>query len=234
MKHDNILHKQEKLFLAGKRSKVAEFFEVLRIMREFVRGFGAFHHLKPAVTVFGSARFKESTHASYYELAKKAGSLVAQEGFTLITGSGPGLMKAANQGAKEAGGYSVGCNIVLPHEQKPNPWLNKFVTFNYFFIRKVMLIKYSYAFIILPGGFGTLDELTEALTLIQTGKLQDFPVILVGKDYWRGCMEWFQSTLVKQGAISAADLNSIYLTDDIEEIRNILHKTALRFGLKQQ
>ncbi len=217
-----------KNFLSGKRSRLSETLEVLKIAKEFINGFRKFHSLGPAITVFGSARFLESTHPTYYETAKKVGALIAKEGFTLITGSGPGLMEAANQGAKEKGGFCVGCNIVLPHEQKPNPFLDQFVTFEYFFVRKVMLIKYSCAFIILPGGFGTLDELTEALTLIQTGKLLNFPVILIGKDYWKGWMDWLQDTLVKTGAITQSNLKSLYLLDDLNEVRNIIQKPLLK------
>ncbi len=141
-------------------------------------------------------------------------------------------MEAANRGASEAGGYNLGCNIILPHEQKPNPYLNKVVTFYYFFVRKVMLIKYSYAFVILPGGFGTLDEMTEALTLIQTGKLHDFPVILVGKEYWKDFIHWLKNSLAKSGAINEEDLDLIQLTDDPKEVGRIIRETARRFGLK--
>ena len=163
-------HSSEIQFLEGSRSRTRETLTLFRICVEFVRGFRALRSLGPCVTVFGSARFGESS--PYYEQARQLSRALAQKGFTILTGGGPGIMEAANRGAIEAGGKSVGCNIILPHEQKPNPFLTRVVTFYYFFVRKVMLVKYSQAYVILPGGFGTLDEMTEALTLIQTKKLQ--------------------------------------------------------------
>ena len=155
---------------------------LLRAGRDFIRGFRALHFVGPCVTVFGSARFDE--HHRYYAMAREVGGALAGLGFTVMTGGGPGVMEAANRGAREAGGRSVGCNIELPFEQEPNPYLDRWVTTEYFWVRKVLLFKYSYAFIVLPGGFGTLDELTEALTLIQTRKILQFPVVLMGRDYW--------------------------------------------------
>ena len=156
---------------------------MLEVLWDFFRGLRALHFVGPCVTVFGSARTEERD--PYYQLARKMGAAIAELGFTVMTGGGPGIMEAANRGAKEVGGRSVGCNIELPHEQSANPYLDRFVTLRYFFVRKTMLAKYSYAFVVMPGGFGTLDEMFEALTLIQTGKLKDFPVIMMGKEYWR-------------------------------------------------
>jgi uncharacterized protein (TIGR00730 family) len=217
-------------FLAGRHSPLNETMRLLRIMIEFIRGFRALHKEGPAVTVFGSARFKEGHR--YYELARQTGFALAREGFTVMTGGGPGLMEAANRGAKEAGGRSIGCNVMLPHEQTHNPFLDKVVTFYYFFVRKVMLVKYSYAYLILPGGFGTLDEMTEALTLIQTGKLYDFPVILMGSDYWSGLIKWMKESLVASGAIAAADLDYIQISDDPKEVLKRIREFSSGIGLK--
>ena len=173
----------ERLFLEGPRSRRREFWMIMRIVREFIVGFRVLHFVGPCVTVFGSARFPAGH--PYYVQAQRIGYAVSQLGFTVITGGGPGIMEAANRGAKEAGGRSVGCRILLPYEELPNPYVDRMVTFRYFFVRKVMLVKYSYAFVVLPGGFGTMDELFEAMTLIQTGKIHDFPVILMGKEYWQ-------------------------------------------------
>jgi len=225
----------EAKFLEGRHSRTYELMRVVRIGIEFIRGFLALHRIGPTITVFGSARFKEGHR--YYDLGRKVGRVLAEEGFTVMTGGGPGLMEAANRGAKEATAGSgrkivcVGCNIILPHEQRPNAYLDQVVTFYYFFVRKVMLIKYSHAYVILPGGMGTLDEMTEAITLIQTGKLHDFPVILVGKDYWQGFYDWVKNTLVAQGAVAAHDLDSMSLTDDPEEVRQLIRANAERLGL---
>jgi uncharacterized protein (TIGR00730 family) len=220
----------EAKFLAGRHSLFHEFTRIVRIASEFVRGSWALRDIGPAITVFGSARFKED-HL-YYGLARKTGEAFAREGFTVVTGGGPGLMEAANRGAKDVGGKCVGCNIVLPHEQSSNPYLDKVVTFYYFFVRKVMLVKYSYAFIILPGGLGTLDEMTEAMTLIQTGKLYEFPVILMGKTYWQGLNTWIDEVLVKNGAVSREDLDFIRITDDPHEAAEIVRRSAQGLGLK--
>jgi uncharacterized protein (TIGR00730 family) len=160
-------------------------------MRDFIRGFRVLHFVGPCVTVFGSARIKSDS--PYYELARKMGAAIAQLGFTVMTGGGPGIMEAANRGAKEAGGRSVGCNIELPHEQKPNLYLDRFVTMHYFFVRKMLLVKYSYAFVILPGGAGTLDEMFEAITLIQTRRMTNFPVVIMGTDYWDEILRYPQN-----------------------------------------
>jgi uncharacterized protein (TIGR00730 family) len=217
-------------FLSGRHSRFHETTRLLRIVFEFVRGFRALHYEKAAVTVFGSARFPEGH--PYYELARKVGAALAREGFTVITGGGPGLMEAANRGAQEAGGRSIGCNIILPHEQGHNAYLDKVVTFYYFFVRKIMLVKYSYAYIILPGGFGTLDEMSEAITLIQTGKLYDFPMILMGSDYWKGFIDWSRDSLLKNGAISAADLDYLQLIDDPAEATKKIRDVCKGIGVK--
>ncbi|MBS0203295.1 MAG: TIGR00730 family Rossman fold protein [Planctomycetes bacterium] len=214
-------HKSDIRFLEGPRSRIDEFLRVVRIGIEFIQGFRTFYKTGPCVTVFGSARFGFG-HA-YYELARQAGAEMARLGFAVMTGGGPGIMEAANRGAKEAGGHSIGCNIVLPHEQKPNPYLDKMVLFQHFFVRKVMLVKYSQAFLIFPGGFGTMDEAFEAATLIQTGKINQFPLIFVGTDYWRPLFEFLQSTLLAHGAISQEDFDRVLLTDSIDEICEALN-----------
>ncbi len=216
-------------YLAGRHSRLGELARLLRISLEFFRGMVSLHKIGPAITVFGSARFKEG-HI-YYDLAQKVGKALACEGYTVMTGGGPGIMEGANRGAKEAGGRSVGCNIILPSEQAPNPYLDQYITFYYFFVRKVMLVKYSYGFVILPGGLGTLDEMTEAITLIQTGKLYDFPVILMGKEYWKEFYDWIQNVLIQSGAVKPEDLNFIYMTDDPQEMTHIIRNTLDKLGL---
>jgi uncharacterized protein (TIGR00730 family) len=222
--------RSESQFLAGRHSTISEVFRLMRIFWEFLRGFRALQKIGPTVTIFGSARFSDGH--PHYDLARKMGAALAQEGYSVMTGGGPGIMEAANRGAKEAGGQSIGCNIILPNEQSPNRYLNKVVTFYYFFVRKVMLVKYSYAFLILPGGFGTLDEMSEALTLIQTGKLYNFPIILMGREHWQGLYDWINGTLVKSGAVAPEDMEFIHLTDSPEEALTIIRQTALGIGLK--
>ncbi len=219
----------EAQFLAGPNTRAREFWRVIKIAYEFIKGFRALAWMGPAVTVFGSARFKEDTPE--YGLARRIGRELATEGFTVMTGGGPGIMEAANRGARDVGGPSVGCNIILPHEQEANPYVDYVVTFYYFFVRKVMLVKYSYAFVIMPGGLGTLDEMSEALTLIQTGKVYDFPVILVGKDYWQGFLAWIRDTLVARGAVSPEDLDILHLTDDPAEVTAIIRKATQGLSL---
>lgn len=220
----------DEIFLEGPRSRFDEFITLVRVMRDFLRGFRVLHFVGPCVTVFGSARIKSDN--PYYDLARKMGAAIAQLGFTVITGGGPGVMEAANRGAKEIGGRSVGCGIELPHEQKTNAFLDRSVTLHYFFVRKTLLVKYSYAFVIMPGGAGTMDELFEAFTLIQTGKIKNFPVVIMGTDYWRELVE-FINKMVRAGMISAADVDLIFATDSIDEaIAHIRAKGIAPFGLK--
>lgn len=200
----------EREFLAGSRTPDGEKQRLDRIMQEFATGFERLYRLGPAVTVFGSARFPEGS--KNYRLAVEVGRELARAGFAVITGGGPGIMEAANRGAKEAGGTSIGCNIVLPHEQKPNPYVDEVISFNYFFARKVMLVKYSCAFVCLPGGFGTLDEMFEAATLIQCHKIGPFPLILIGTAFWRNLVELMYDML-HEGAISAEDTGFGFVTD---------------------
>ena len=219
----------ERLFLSGPRSRWKEFLSVLDIMREFIRGFQTLHFVGPCVTVFGSARFKQDH--PYYELTEQVGAGLARLGFTVITGGGPGVMEAASRGAKEAGGFTVGCNIVLPEEQKLNPYLDRSVAFEHFFVRKVMLVKYSYAFVVMPGGLGTMDELFEALTLIQTAKIKNFPVVLMSTEFYRPLMG-FLAKMVAGGTISSTDLDLLLLTDSVEQAMDHIQKHAVRsFGL---
>jgi uncharacterized protein (TIGR00730 family) len=222
----------EKVFLSRRGSRFQEAIRVLKIAKEFIYGFQTLHFVGPAVTVFGSARFNEGH--PYYALTRSVGYSVAKLGFTVITGGGPGLMEAANRGAQEGGGMSIGCNIQLPREQFPNTYLDRSLTFRYFFVRKVMLVKYSYAFFILPGGLGTIDEMTEAMTLIQTGRVYDFPVILVGVDYWKGFMEWVQTTLVRAGAVSSDELQNVHLVDSADEAAGILQRFTNQMGFQDR
>jgi uncharacterized protein (TIGR00730 family) len=224
-------HKNERVFLEGPQPRKWEFWTLLRIMREFIRGFRVLHFVGPCVTVFGSARFKEDHR--FYEMARQVGRQLTDIGFTVMTGGGPGIMEAANRGAKEAGGISVGCNIVLPREQSANPYLDHVVTFRYFFIRKVMLLKYSYAFVVMPGGVGTMDEMFEALTLIQTRKILEFPVVLMGVEYWQPLIEMLKR-MVDAATISPEDLNLVKLTDSIDEAMAHIQKHAIeKFGLRR-
>ena len=217
--------------LEGPHSRLDEFFTLFRVMADFLRGFRVLHFVGPCVTVFGSARIK--VDSPHYELARKMGAGIARLGFTVMTGGGPGIMEAANRGAKETGGRSVGCNIKLPFEQVPNDYLDRCVTLYYFFVRKTLLIKYSYAFVVLPGGAGTLDELFEALTLIQTGKIQNFPIVIMGTDYWRELTALLER-MAEQGMISPADVDLVYVTDSVEEaLEHIRTKTIEPFHLKR-
>lgn len=216
--------------LAGPRSRTRELLFLVQTVADFLRGFRVLHFVGPCVTVFGSARFGEEH--PYYALAREVGARVAATGFTVMTGGGPGIMEAANRGARETGGYSVGCNIELPQEQKPNPYLDRWVTFQDFSVRKLMLIKYSYAFIAMPGGFGTMDEIFETATLIQTRKIQDFPLVLIGKDYWRPLLDFLRERLLVEKTINAPDADRILLTDSAEEaVRSITDIALIRFGL---
>jgi len=222
----------DRQLLEGPQSRTRELAMLFRASRDFIRGFRTLHFVGPCVTVFGSARFGESH--PYYETAREVGRRVSQLGFTVMTGGGPGLMEAANRGARDVGGLSVGCNIELPFEQAPNHYLDKWITCHYFFVRKVLLLKYSYAFVVLPGGFGTLDELTEALTLIQTGKIAHFPVVLMGREYWKPFLDTCQR-MIEAGTISAGDLDLMLVTDSVDEaMAHIEAKAVVQFGLTRK
>ncbi|MBC8089119.1 MAG: TIGR00730 family Rossman fold protein [Phycisphaerae bacterium] len=213
-----MLTEDEKLLQAQPESGAftrSDPWRVMRITSEFIEGFDALSGINKGVTIFGSAR--TGPEDPQYKAAQEVARLLGKAGFSIITGAGPGIMEAANKGAKEGGGHSVGCNIELPFEQGANPYVDTLVNFRYFFVRKTMFIKYSNAFIIFPGGFGTLDELFEALTLIQTGKIYQFPVVLFGRHYWAGLLRWIQSRLLGEGKIGAADLDLLLLTDDPAE-----------------
>lgn len=217
-------------FLDGPRSRWQEFKFALSVFKEFIVGFRALHFMGPAVTVFGSARFKEDN--PHYIQARALSAEIAKMGFTILTGGGPGIMEAANRGAKDVNGKSVGCNIVLPHEQNPNPYLDKWVDFNYFFVRKTLLIKYSQAFIICPGGFGTLDEFFEAITLIQTKKIESFPVVIFGEDFHTYILEHIEK-MVNEKTISPTDKNLYLVTNNISEACDFIKsKTAAGLGIK--
>ena len=222
---------EEQVFLEGPHGRGFELRRALRIFRELIHGFRALHFVGPCITVFGSARFPEAH--PYYALTRELGARIAQAKFTVMTGGGPGLMEAANRGAKEANGVSVGCNIVLPQEQKPNRYLDKWVEFRYFFVRKLMLVKYSYGFVAAPGGFGTLDELFEVATLIQTGKIQNFPVVLLGVEYWSPLIEFIRKSLLPNAAIAPRDLDQFLLTDSpLEAVSFIQERVTGHFGLR--
>jgi uncharacterized protein (TIGR00730 family) len=193
---------------------------VLRIQAEFVEGFGALAELGPAIAVFGSAR--TAADHPFFALAEKVGGALAEAGFAVITGGGPGAMEAANKGASQAGGVSVGLGIELPFEAGLNPWVDKGINFRYFFARKTMFVKYSQGFVVLPGGLGTFDELFEALTLVQTQKVTSFPIVLMGTDYWRGLLDWLRDTVLAEGKISAQDLEMLTPTDDVEEAVDLM------------
>src|SRR4029079_2471717 len=221
----------DEIFLEGPNSRIAEFCTLLRVMRDFLRGYRALHFVVPCVTVFVSARIKPDD--PHYELALKMGAAIARLGFTVMTGGGPGIMEAANRGAKEVGGHSVGCNIELPSEQVSNMYLDRCVRLHYFFVRKALLVKYSYAFVVMPGGVGTLDELFEALALIQNEKIKDFPVVIMGTDYWKQLIAFIEQ-MAQRGKISPSDLHLLVATYSVEEaIAHIRTKAIERFGLKR-
>ncbi len=208
---------KEHAYLDGPHSRPFELNFAWRVFRQLIKGFRSLHFVGPCITVFGSARFTGDHR--YYVAAMEFGKRIAAAGFTTMTGGGPGIMEAANRGAYENGGYSVGCNIRLPFEQKSNPYLNKSITFEHFFVRKVMLAKYSYSFIIMPGGFGTMDEFFETITLIQTKTVTQFPIVLYGKEFFQPLIEFIKFMAV-QGTISKEDMNLVLLTDDIDEAMN--------------
>ncbi|MEO8070132.1 MAG: TIGR00730 family Rossman fold protein [Acidobacteriota bacterium] len=221
----------DRVLLQGPNSRFRELQLLSRAMRDFIRGFRVLHFVGPCVTMFGSARFGESH--PMYPVARELARRVSGLGFTVMTGGGPGLMEASNRGARDAGGRSVGCNIELPHEQAPNRYVDRWITCHYFFVRKVLLFKYSYAFIALPGGLGTLDELCEALTLIQTAKIRNYPVVLIGVAYWEPFLVLVREMIV-QGAVSESDLALLKVTDDLDDaIRHLDAHAVTAFGLKR-
>jgi len=220
----------EQIFLEGPHARSLELVRAFRIFTEFLRGFRHLHFIGPCVTVFGSARFHENH--PYYQLTRELGGELARVGYTVMTGGGPGLMEAANRGAKEAGGQSAGCNIQLPREQRPNPYLDTWVEFRYFFVRKMMLAKYSYAFIAMPGGFGTMDEFFEIATLIQTRKILNFPLILMGSEYWKPLVVYLKNTMVKMGTIDEQDTERIIVSDSPSEVAALVRDQGInKFGL---
>ncbi len=225
-----IISPKEHVFLDGPKSRGYELLFAWRVFKQFLKGFRTLHFVGPCITVFGSARFKDDH--PYYIKAREFGKRIGELGFTTMTGGGPGIMEAANRGAFESGGKSVGCNIQLPFEQHENPYMQKSVTFEHFFVRKVLLVKYSYAFIILPGGFGTMDELFETLTLVQTKTISRFPIVLFGKEYYQPLLDnvnWWE----KQGTISKEDLDLVLLTDSVEEaMKHIRYYITTNYKLK--
>ncbi|MHB1135284.1 MAG: LOG family protein [Coriobacteriia bacterium] len=202
-------------FLSRKEGRYGNVEGAVRIFLEILRGFEFMQLDRPCVTVFGSARFSEGHR--YYEQAREMGRALAEAGFAVMTGGGPGIMEAANRGCKEAGGYSIGANIILPHEQKPNPYIDRFMEFEHFFVRKVIMVKYSCAFVVCPGGFGTLDEIFETLVLMQTDKIDDFPVVALGADFWEPMLSFFNQSMVAEGTISPGDIDLLRITDSIDE-----------------
>src|SRR5215469_5327885 len=213
-KDKRIIPPKEHVWLEGPKSRSYELSFAFKVFSEFIKGFRTLHFVGPCIAVFGSARFKEGDF--FYEKARELGKRIAEIGFTTMTGGGPGIMEAANRGAFENGGSSVGCNIRLPFEQKANPYVQTSITFEHFFVRKTMMVKYSYAFIIMPGGFGTMDEFFETITLIQTKMITQFPVVLFGKDYYKDLMEMIEN-MAKQGTIAKEDMKLVLVTDNIEE-----------------
>ncbi len=219
-------------FLEGPQNRWRDFKFAFSVLTEFIKGFRTLHFVGPCVTIFGSARFKEDH--PYYKQTQKIAGEIAKLGFTIMTGGGPGIMEAANRGAKEVGGRSVGCNIVLPHEQNHNPYLDKWVNIKYFFVRKTLLIKYSFAFVVMPGGFGTLDEYFEALTLIQTKMISQFPIIIFDKDFHQKVVEHIE-LMKNKSTISPEDLSLCLFTDSVEDAVAYLRENAIgRFGLKHE
>lgn len=213
--NNNRLQTDESKFIKGPLSRFKELFFTFRVQFSFIKAFRKMHFIGPCVTVFGSARFEPDN--TYYQQAEKVGAALANLGFAVMTGGGPGIMEAANKGAYEAGGYSVGCNIILPFEQKPNPYLHKWIDIRYFFVRKFLLIKYSYAFVVMPGGMGTLDELFESITLIQTKMIQNFPVVIFGSEYHKELCQHIQ-IMAKEESISPEDMKLLFVTDSVEEM----------------
>jgi uncharacterized protein (TIGR00730 family) len=220
VKSKRLIHTESE-FLEGPKSRTSELWFLFKMASQFFRGFRKLHFVGPCVTVFGSARFQPDH--KYYKIAEMMGAAISHTGFTVMTGGGPGIMEAANKGAMESGGMSVGCNIRLPREQQPNAYMNEWITLDYFFVRKFLLLKYSYAFVVFPGGWGTMDELFETLTLVQTGMIHHFPVVLMGKEYYQPLMDYLDFML-RWGTISKEDLNYVRMTDDVDEALSHLSK----------
>lgn len=218
-------------FLDGPQSRWEDFKVTIRTVLDFIKGYRTLHFAGPCVTIFGSARFNED-HPHYIK-ARELGRAIAKLGFTIMTGGGPGIMEAANRGARDVKGRSVGCNIELPFEQKPNPYLDKWVTIKYFFVRKTLLIKYSYAFVVMPGGFGTLDELFEALTLIQTKKIRNFPIVIYDISFHQHLLDYIED-MKKNGTISPEDLDLMLVTDNVDDAVEHIRQTISRFGLQYE
>lgn len=232
VKTERIIPAKESVYLDGPKPRMNEFFFAVDIFLQFIKGFRTLHFVGPCITVFGSARFKEGDR--YYEAAREFGKRISDLGFTTMTGGGPGIMEAANRGAFENGGNSVGCNIKLPFEQQPNPYMQKWLTFDYFFVRKTLLLKYSYAFIIMPGGFGTMDEFFEAITLVQTKSITNFPIVLFGKEFYQPLMDMIDEMVLK-GTISGMDKKLILLTDDMDEAMQYIEAyIAKNFKVKKR
>ena len=212
----------ERAFLKGRRNREADLESSVKYFLEFLKGSESFDFNQPCVTVFGSARFKEDHE--YYKLARETGYELAKAGYVVMTGGGPGIMEAANRGAREAGGLSLGCNIILPFEQKVNPYVDKFIEFEHFFVRKVMLVKYSCAFVVMPGGFGTLDEAFEVMTLIQTGKLEQFPIVSMGAKFWEPLGGFVRETMLSEGVISKEDLEFLHPAQSAKDAVAIINQ----------
>jgi uncharacterized protein (TIGR00730 family) len=218
---------QDESLLSGTKSTLKNVRDCIRIAQEFYYGFRQLRRIGPCVTVFGSARFDE--HHPYYQLAQEVAQQLGGQGFSIMTGGGPGIMEAANRGAREAGVLSVGCNIELPKEQRPNPYLDIWTEFNHFFVRKVMLVKYSSAFVVLPGGFGTMDEVFETLTLIQTAKIKRFPLVVMGTQYWQHLRSFIDKAMIEEDTILPEDMDAILITDDVAEAVSFI-RSANRIG----
>ena len=221
--------REERAFLDGPRSRFEELWFTIKVQYQFIRAFRKLHFIGPCVTVFGSARFNSDN--VYYKQAEEVGKALSEMGFAVMTGGGPGIMEAANKGADLNNGYSIGCNIILPHEQEPNPYLHKWINIPYFFVRKFLLLKYSFAFVVLPGGIGTLDELFEAVTLIQTKMIHNFPVVIFGKEFHKELYHHIK-IMADNESISKEDMDLMFLTDSVEEMKAHLKEHAVkRFGL---
>lgn len=228
-KNNYRLQTDESLFLRGPLSRIKELFFTFKVFFSFIKGFRKMHFIGPCVTVFGSARFTEDSE--HYKNAVKIGEALSKLGFTIMTGGGPGIMEAANKGAYESGGYSVGCNIILPFEQKPNPYLHKWIDIRYFFVRKFLLMKYSFAFVVMPGGIGTLDELFESLTLIQTKMIQNFPIVIFDSEYHKELCQHIQ-VMAENESISLEDMKLLFVTDSVDDLVTHIETHAIKkFGL---